>query len=204
MHLTDIPAAPYNRDRALKEYRPVFTALAITEDAPMEPTAKRSVIPPDDPNRELAIARPETDETLPHVCVVGDTYTILVSGKQTNQRYSLIDMLVADEGGPPPHRHDFEELFVLLDGEIEFTFRGDKHVVHAGESINIPANAPHNFKNVSGRTARMLCMCTPAGQEEFFLLIGDRVPTRTSPPPEVSAAEQERRKRLLFELIPNG
>lgn len=142
-----------------------------------------------DPQHELVIARPESDETLPHVCVVGDTYTILVSGKQTNGRYSLLDMLVPDQGGrPSPHRHDFEELFILLDGEIEFMFRDSKHIVRAGESINIPANAPHNFKNVSGQTARMLCMCSPANAHVT--------------PPNLSTADQQRRKRLLFELVP--
>jgi quercetin dioxygenase-like cupin family protein len=27
-------------------------------------------------------------------------------------------------GGRPPHRHDFEESFTVLEGEIEATFRG--------------------------------------------------------------------------------
>jgi len=44
-----------------------------------------------------------------------------VSGEQTGGRYSLIDMLVPPSGGPPPHRHDFEEMFTILDGEIELT-----------------------------------------------------------------------------------
>jgi quercetin dioxygenase-like cupin family protein len=65
--------------------------------------------------------------------------------------------------GPPPHRHDFEELFTLLEGELQFTFRGETTTVLAGSSMNIPANAPHVFKNVSGST---VYMCTPAGQEE--------------------------------------
>jgi Cupin domain len=32
-------------------------------------------------------------------------------------------------GGPPPHRHDFEEMFTLIDGEIEFTFRGETSTI---------------------------------------------------------------------------
>jgi len=31
----------------------------------------------------------------------------------------------------------------------------------------------------------MLCMCTPAGQEEFFMQVGELVATRTSPPPKL-------------------
>jgi uncharacterized cupin superfamily protein len=75
---------------------------------------------------------------------------MLVTGEQTDGRYCLIEMRVPDGGGPPPHRHDFEEMFTILEGEIEFTFRGEKHTVRAGSTINVPANAPHNFRNVSG------------------------------------------------------
>ncbi|HEX7517568.1 MAG TPA: hypothetical protein VF345_09810 [Chthoniobacterales bacterium] len=32
----------------------------------------------------------------------------------------------------------------------------------------IPANAPHFFTNAFGAAARLLCICAPAGQEEFF------------------------------------
>jgi uncharacterized cupin superfamily protein len=83
-------------------------------------------------------------------------------------------MIVPDGGGPPPHRHDFEEMFTLLEGELEFTFRGEKKTVRAGSTVNIPANAPHVFRNASGRDVHMLCLCTPAGQEEFFMAIGIR------------------------------
>lgn len=82
-------------------------------------------IPPDDPARRLSIVDPD-DPQLPHVAIVGDTYTILLSGAETAGRYCLIDMTVPHCGGPGPHRHDFEEMFTLLEGEIEFTFRGEK------------------------------------------------------------------------------
>src|SRR6266404_5536502 len=114
-----------------------------------------AAIPPDDANRKLTVADPD-DPKLRHVSVAGGTYTILVSGEQTGGRYCLIDMLVPAGGGPPPHRHDFEEMFTILEGELEFTFRGESYTVRAGSTVNVPANAPHAFKNVSGTTAHML------------------------------------------------
>jgi predicted NBD/HSP70 family sugar kinase len=36
---------------------------------------------------------------------------------------TLIDMHVPPGGGPPPHRHDFEEMFSVLDGKLRVTFR---------------------------------------------------------------------------------
>src|ERR1700709_1052026 len=89
--------------------------------------------------------------------------TLLLTGETTPGRYCLIDMFVPPGGGPPPHRHDFEEMFSILEREIEATFRGEKVTVRAGETINIPANAPHSFTNANDQPARLLCMCSPAG-----------------------------------------
>ncbi len=153
-----------------------------------------STIPPDDPQRNLTLVRPNEDQKLFHISMAGDTYTILLTGKDTAGRYCLIDMFVPPAGGPPPHRHDFEEMFTILDGEIELTFRGVRSIARAGQTVNIPANAPHYFRNSSDAPARLLCMCTPAGQEEFFLEVGDPVASRTAPPPTLSETEKEARK----------
>jgi quercetin dioxygenase-like cupin family protein len=146
-----------------------------------------SPIPADDPKRSLTVAQPDN---LPHVGLVGDTYTITVTGEQTAGLFCVIDMHIPPGGGPPPHRHDFEETFVLLEGQMEATFRGKKFTVRAGETLNVPANAPHQFHNASGEAVRMLCICSPAGQERFFLEVGVPVATRTAPPPKLSEQEQ--------------
>jgi len=152
-------------------------------------------IPADDVTRKLALAVPD-DPRLRHISVAGGTYTILVAGSDTGGRYCLIDMLIPPGGGPPPHRHDFEEMFTILDGEIELTFRGEPHRASSGSTVNVPANAPHSFKNKTDKPARLLCMCSPSGQEEFFMAVGDPVDSRTAPPPKLSQAEQaERGKR---------
>ncbi len=145
-------------------------------------------VPPDDLTRAAVVARPDTDVTLPHVGLVGDTYTVLLSGADTAGRYCLIDMHVPPGGGPPPHRHDFEETFTVLAGAIEVTFRGQTTTVRAGETAHVPANAPHAFGNAGDGPARLLCTCSPAGQEEFFAAVGVPVATRTAPPPTPDAA----------------
>jgi quercetin dioxygenase-like cupin family protein len=158
-------------------------------------------IPADDLSRSLTVVAPDGAE-VPHISVAGGIYTILVSGADTAGRYCLVDMLVPAGGGPPPHRHDFEEMFTLLEGELEFTFRGKSQTVRAGSTVNVPANAPHAFKNVSGATARMLCLCTPAGQEEFFMAVGTPVASRTSPPPKPTPEQQAEKGRLIAALLP--
>jgi quercetin dioxygenase-like cupin family protein len=162
-------------------------------------TQSGAAIPPDDAARRLTVANPD-DPAARHVSVAGGTYTILVTGEDTGGRYSLIDMLVPPGGGPPPHRHDFEEMFTILEGEIELTFRGETQRASAGSTVNIPANAPHAFKNKSDKPARMLCMCTPSGQEQFFIDVGDPVDSRTAPPPKLNEAERAERMQRAKSL----
>lgn len=159
-------------------------------------------IPPDDLTRNLRLARPDEGQDLPHIGIVGDTYTLLLTGSDTAGHFCLIDMHIPPGGGPPPHRHDFEETFMLLDGALEATFRGEKLVVRAGETVNIPANAPHQFHNVSDQPVRLLCLCSPAGQEEFFQAVGVPVATRTTPPPKLNAAAQAAFKAKSEALAP--
>jgi quercetin dioxygenase-like cupin family protein len=164
------------------------------------PSQPGAAIPPDDPHRALSVACPD-DLKARHISIAGNTYTILLSGEDTGGRYCLIDMHVPPGGGPPPHRHDFEEMLTLIEGEIAFTFRGATSTLRAGSTVNIPANAPHSFRDQSGGVARMLCMCTPAGQEEFFMAVGDPVASRIAPP-KLTGEEEEERKWRAKELAP--
>ena len=156
---------------------------------PSRPNQPSSSIPFDDPARSLTVSDADAPGQ-PHIGLVGDTYTILLTGKDTAGRFCLIDMYVPPGGGPPPHRHDFEETFIVLEGQIEANFRGAKHIVPSGKTISIPANAPHQFRNASDKPARLLCICSPAGQEEFFAQVGVPVATRTTPPRELDGKAQ--------------
>ena len=159
----------------------------MTESSASSPEGS---VPPDDPQRHLTVARPNEDQSLPHFGLVGDTYTVLVTGDDTAGKYTLIDMHVPPGGGPPPHRHDFEEMFTVLEGEVELSFRGQHLVAKAGETVNVPANAPHGFRNASSEVVRLLCLCAPSGQEEFFAEVGQPVTSRTEPPPALDEAAQ--------------
>lgn len=159
-----------------------------------------SSLPADDLSRNLIVAR--ADGKLPHIGLVGDTYTVLLRGDDTAQRFTLIDMHIPPGGGPPPHRHDFEETFIILEGEMEATFRGEKRTVGAGETVHIPANAPHQFHNKSDQPVRLLCICSPAGQEKFFAEVGVPVATRTAAPPKLDEDAQAAFKAKSEALAP--
>jgi quercetin dioxygenase-like cupin family protein len=173
----------------------------LVTDIPRPSPQPRSAIPADDPQRKLAIVRSDGPQ-IRHISLVGDTYTILLTGDETGGRYCLIDAYVPPGRGPSPHRHDFEEMVTILEGEIEVTFRGKTVTARAGETINIPANAPHAFRNSADAPARMLIICTPAGMDQFFIAIGDPVDSRTAPPPKLSEAEVVERTVRIEALAP--
>lgn len=149
-----------------------------------------STIPADDLSRELTLVGLEEDAKLKHVALAGDIYTLLLEGKDTANKFCLIDMQIPPGGGPAPHRHDFEETFSVLEGEVVVTFRGKNVTVRAGETANVPANAPHFIHNDSEKPAHVMCTCAPAGQDAFFLAVGTPVPSRTSKPPALSDDEK--------------
>lgn len=164
-------------------------------------TGSAGRLPEDNPDRVLTVASADAPG-IKYLSLAGDTYAMLITGDQTAGRYCLIDMYVPPGGGPPPHRHNFEEMFTILEGEVDFTFRGKTLAVSAGSTVNIPANAPHFFRNNSGQPIRMLCMCSPAGQDEYFMRVGDLVDTRTALPPQLTDEEIVERREQAIRLAP--
>lgn len=123
--------------------------------------------------------------------VVGDTYRILIDGKNTGGNFAAIDMLIPPGGGPGPHAHaHFEESFYVIDGEIEVTSEAGTYMAGKGAFVNIPKGGIiHSFKNNSNETAHLLCTVVPAGLDSFFEEIGK--PVRNGeflPPPEMDQA----------------
>jgi quercetin dioxygenase-like cupin family protein len=132
-----------------------------------------------------------------NLSVVGDTYRILVSGKQTNGTFAVIDMLIPPGGGPGPHAHAaFQESFYVIDGEIEVKTKGQSYTAKKGSFVSIPLGGlPHCFKNESGEVAHILCTVVPSGLEAFFEEVGKPVAAGTFlPPPEL---DEESLKKLL-------
>lgn len=109
--------------------------------------------------------------------VAGDNYRIIVSGEQTDNSYSVFDMLVPPGGGPTPHSHpDIQEFFYVTEGELIFKTEAGRATVKKGGFVHIPYGGDiHCFRNDSDKIARVLCTVMPAGLEEVFSIIGEPV-----------------------------
>lgn len=155
------------------------------------------MIPPDDPARVLTLSLPGGRVSY---SVVGDTYTIAISGDATAGRYAVIEMHVPPGGGSDPHRHACEELFLVIEGEIEVFFRDQRMTAGVAAAVNVPANAPHRFKKRGTIPAQVLSVVAPAGLDGFFAAGGARVPSTAAPP--LPEAEAEAQKRRMAGLAP--
>ncbi|WP_108250059.1 cupin domain-containing protein [Planctomonas deserti] len=59
-------------------------------------------------------------------------------------------------GGAQKHRHPYEEIFVILDGEIEVIVDGQREMISGGSIRVIPPRAWHQFTNRSARPCLMV------------------------------------------------
>jgi quercetin dioxygenase-like cupin family protein len=126
------------------------------------------------------------------ISMVGDTYRILVSGKETNGVYAAIDMLIPPNGGPGPHAHAaVQEAFYILEGELEVKTQNGAYTAKKGAYVNIPLGGlVHQFKNKTNTLVHMVCIVTPAGMEDMFREIGQPVaPGEFLPPPQLGPDE---------------
>ncbi len=75
--------------------------------------------------------------------------------------------------GPPPHlHHSFKEVFLMVEGEMEFMVNGEIKVLKAGESIDIPPETLHTFGNRSNRPCKWVNIHSPKGFRNFFEALG--------------------------------
>ena len=108
-------------------------------------------------------------------------WTILASGEQTGGSYALMEELCPKDSGPPPHYHDQDEGFYIIEGEITFVADGKTIRGTSGSFIAIPRGTVHSFR-VDSETARILNFYTPAGFERTVSELAETAPERVLPP----------------------
>ena len=73
------------------------------------------------------------------------------TGEKTGAAVSVIAVDAAPGQGPRVHRHPYEEVFVVLEGEATFTLGEEERIVRAGDVVVAPPGVAHRFVN-SGRS----------------------------------------------------
>lgn len=136
--------------------------------------------------------------------IAGGEYRVLVPGTQTNGTYAIIEMSVPPGAGPVPHAHpDFEEIFFVLEGELNFYTQEGSTLVQKGDTVVIPKGGSiHNFKNLAEQTAKLLCTVIPAGLDQFFTEAAAYLETQPVDPHEMKQFLQTLSEKYGQQLYP--
>ena len=109
--------------------------------------------------------------------------TIKATGKETDGRYTLVEVLEPDSVEAPLHVHHKEdEAFWILEGELTFQIGEETIKASPGSFLFGPKDVPHRYTVDSG-PARMLFLLSPAGFEELIYATSEPAQELTLPPP---------------------
>jgi mannose-6-phosphate isomerase-like protein (cupin superfamily) len=102
---------------------------------------------------------------------------VLLRSEESDGVLSIIDNTVpANWPGPFLHKHDFDEAFYVLVGELVFQVEDELITRRAGELAYAPRGVAHTLANHSDGWARYLLVCTPAGFERYFARMNENPP----------------------------
>jgi quercetin dioxygenase-like cupin family protein len=76
---------------------------------------------------------------------------MVVSAVNGAAQLCIFEQWIAPGTGAPTHSHPVEEVLTVRDGEAEMWIDAERVIVTAGQSLIVPANRKHGFRN-SGAT----------------------------------------------------
>jgi mannose-6-phosphate isomerase-like protein (cupin superfamily) len=100
--------------------------------------------------------------------VLGMPLRFLCDAQDTNGAWSLMEEDIPIGHGPPPHRHDWDEAYYVIEGALDFEMDGELVRIGRGDFVNLPRNTVHAFKGASPSPARVLIFAAPAHSSAFF------------------------------------
>jgi uncharacterized cupin superfamily protein len=118
------------------------------------------------PIQEIVLAPGEGN----HLRVGNSEVTFKAVGSDTHGHLGVFENLIQPGGtapGPHIHRH-MEEMFYVLEGEVEILVGHQKVQGQPGAFVLVPRATPHAFANRGTKPAKLLIMFTPAGEREKY------------------------------------
>ena len=95
--------------------------------------------------------------------------TMMLSGDQSAGAVQVCYDVLEPGTVVPGHYQPYEdELFFVVDGEIEITVGNETKILRRGGFGYAPRNTTHAFRNISDKPASMFTLNTPAGHERGF------------------------------------
>ena len=124
----------------------------------------------------------------------GDTYTFLATTAETEGAYFVLEGLVPQGAGAPPHiHHDQVETFYIVEGQLEVMMGDEVREAKAGDFLHVSKGTPHSFINRSQTPAKFIATFVPAvNVERFFREALEETTDRHATPPSLDDAMIQR------------
>lgn len=104
--------------------------------------------------------------------VLGETLRPMLTNAM-GSAVEIFDTKGPAAAGPPTHTHAWEEIYVVLSGELEVTVAGKAERLLPGGFAHVPANTPHGYRNIT--EAHFLTIVTKGNASKFFKQVSSEV-----------------------------
>ncbi len=95
--------------------------------------------------------------------------TVKVRGDDTENKYAILELTAPPGFDAPPHVHQrTEQVYYVLEGEVEFKLNAQTVRGRAGDLVRVPVGVAHTFSNPTNVWAKVLEVRSPGGGEKFL------------------------------------
>jgi quercetin dioxygenase-like cupin family protein len=112
--------------------------------------------------------------------VLGETLRPLLTHAM-GSAVEVFDTSGPAEAGPPPHRHPWEEIYIVMSGQLEVTVEDSARIVGPGGAAHVPAGVVHSYRNVTD--VHFLTITTKGDAAAFFAEVANEIEMN---PPDIA------------------
>lgn len=84
--------------------------------------------------------------------------TETIVGAEHGASVSLILDRSEPGAGPRLHRHEYDETWLVIEGDVVFQAGDERHRATPGDVVIVPAGVPHKFTNRGTSPSRLVCI----------------------------------------------
>jgi len=110
--------------------------------------------------------------------VLGETLKPMLTNAMGSS-IEIFDTKGIPGGGPPPHKHKWEEIYVVLTGRMDVFVDGKTLHLGPGEFAHVPADTPHGYTTLDD--THFLTIVSKGNAAKFF----KEVATVQQDPPDI-------------------
>lgn len=107
---------------------------------------------------------------------VGGPIICKVSSEEVGGAYTILELVLPPQGGPPLHVHYREdEIFYVVAGECTVGSKEGAQAAPAGTTVIFPKGTPHFFRNDSSMPCKVMITAVPGGLDHYFEEVSEAI-----------------------------